>query len=72
MNVLLFNKKIYKKQNKLYKVDYMVILYNQLMDKYQEFISHRLYVKKWKNINVKILVQINQLNSLINCIKMIN
>lgn len=52
MNVLLFNKKIYKKQNKLYKVDYMVILYNQLMDKYQEFISHRLYVKKWKSKTV--------------------
>lgn len=71
MNVSQFNQKTYMKLNKLFNLELQIILFNQLMVKYQEYISKEIYVKKQKNINVKILAIIKKFFSLINIIKMV-
>ena len=71
MNVSQFNQKTYMKLNKLFNLELQIILFNLLMDKYQEYISKKIYVKKQKSINVKILVIIKKFFSLINIIKVI-
>ena len=71
MNVSQFNQKTYMKLNKLFNLELQIILFNQLMVKYQEYISKEIYVKKQKSINVKILVIIKKFFSLINIIKMV-
>ena len=71
MNVSQFNQKTYMKLNKLFNLELQIILFNLLMDRYQEYISKEIYVKKQKNINVKILVIIKKFFSLINIIRMV-
>ena len=71
MNVSQFNQKTYMKLNKLFNLELQIILFNLLMDRYQEYISKEIYVKKQKNINVKILVIIKKFFSLINIIKIV-
>ena len=46
MNVSQFNQKTYMKLNKLFNLELQIILFNQLMVKYQEYISKEIYVKK--------------------------
>ena len=46
MNVSQFNQKTYMKLNKLFNLELQIILFNLLMDKYQEYISKEIYVKR--------------------------
>ena len=46
MNVSQFNQKTYMKLNKLFNLELQIILFNRLMDRYQEYISKEICVKK--------------------------
>ena len=46
MNASQFNQKTYMKLNKLFNLELQIIPFNQLMVKYQEYISKEIYVKR--------------------------